>query len=151
MLHWNDVVDLARGGSPPSTRRIVKTDSEWRSTLSPEEYKVTRQRGTERPFSSETCSLLGPGVYSCVCCHTELFNGANKFDSGTGWPSFTQPADPTVIAYRSDETLRMTRIEVTCNVCDAHLGHVFPDGPDEAGGLRFCINSVALRKDAPGA
>ena len=148
MIRWIDVLRFAREGNPTPPRRVQKTDDEWRALLSAEEYEITRRKGTERPFSSESCSVMGPGRYACVCCGTELFNGHDKFDSGTGWPSFTEPADPSVVAYVSDGSLGMTRIETTCNVCDAHLGHVFPDGPKEAGGLRFCINALALRKNS---
>jgi methionine-R-sulfoxide reductase len=106
---------------------------------------VTRKHGTERAFSSEMCSLFEPGKYRCVCCQTLLFDAETKFDSGTGWPSFTQPVAPEVIAYRVDESYGMVRVETVCNVCEAHLGHVFPDGPAPSG-LRYCMNAVALEK-----
>ena len=145
MLKWPDVLTLARNGNPAPARKVVKTDAEWRRQLSPEEYHVTRQAGTERPFSSEMCSLFEPGIYSCVCCGTVLFDASNKFESGTGWPSFTEPVKPNVIAYHSDRSYGMLRVETVCNTCDAHLGHVFPDGPPPTG-LRFCMNAVALAK-----
>jgi len=143
MLKWNDILDIARRGNPAPDRKVTKSDAEWRKQLSAEAYQVTRKTGTERPFSSEMCSLFKPGVYACVCCDTLLFDAAGKFESGTGWPSFTQPAAVNVIAYRADVSHGMTRIEAICNTCDAHLGHVFPDGPPPSG-LRYCMNAVAL-------
>jgi peptide-methionine (R)-S-oxide reductase len=145
MLHWKSVLDLARRGNPPAPRVVRKTDAEWRAQLSPQAFEVTRRHGTERPFSSELCAMFEPGRYHCVCCGTLLFDAETKFDSGTGWPSFTQPASPEVIAYRIDESYGMLRVETLCNVCEAHLGHVFPDGPPPSG-LRYCINAVALEK-----
>ncbi len=145
MLRWDDVVSLAKTGDHPPPRTVRKTDEEWRAQLSPAEYHVTREHGTERAFSSEMCSLFEPGRYACVCCDTLLFDASTKFESGTGWPSFTQPVSPDVVAYHLDETFGMMRVETLCNVCEAHLGHVFPDGP-EPSGLRYCMNAVALRK-----
>jgi methionine-R-sulfoxide reductase len=150
MLKWNDVLDRARRGNPEPPRKVRRTDAEWRGLLGPEAYAVTRQTATERPFSSEMCSLFKPGLYACVCCDTVLFDAAVKFESGTGWPSFTQPMTPDVVAYRADDSHGMTRIEATCNVCDAHLGHVFPDGPPPSG-LRYCMNAVALKSREPAA
>jgi len=145
VLRWQDVVELARHGNTPPPRRIEKSDAEWRTQLTPEQYMVARQAATERPFSSQMCALFEPGRYDCVCCDTPLFDATTKFDSGTGWPSFTAPIVPGVVAYHVDDSLGMVRVETTCNVCDAHLGHVFPDGPPPSG-LRFCINAVSLRK-----
>ena len=145
MLKWPDVLNLAKNGNPPPDRKVVKSDSEWRQQLSPEQFRVTRKAGTERAFSSEMCSLFEPGIYGCLCCGTVLFDAAEKFESGTGWPSFTQPVTPNAIAYRMDGMLGMRRVETVCNTCDAHLGHVFPDGP-EPSGLRYCMNAVALKK-----
>lgn len=147
MLKWNDILEIARDGNPMPEHKVVRTDAEWRKQLSPEAYAVTRQAGTERPFSSEMCGLLAPGVYACVCCGTVLFDASGKFESGTGWPSFTQPVTDDVVAYQADHRHGMTRVEATCNTCDAHLGHVFPDGPPPTG-LRYCMNAVALEKKA---
>lgn len=149
MLTWPDILTLARDGNHPPPRRVERSDSEWRASLSPEAYRVTRGKGTERPFSSEMCSLFEPGAYACLCCGTDLFDSGEKFESGTGWPSFTQPGDPSVVAYHVDDSLGMRRVETTCNVCDAHLGHVFPDGPPPSG-LRYCINAIALKKVSGG-
>jgi methionine-R-sulfoxide reductase len=147
MLKWNDVLRLAKSGNLPPDSRVVKTDAEWRAQLTPEEYRVTRQAATERPFSSPMCSLFEPGLYGCVCCGTLLFDASEKFDSGTGWPSFTQPVKENAIAYHADTSYGMTRVETVCATCDAHLGHVFPDGPAPSG-LRYCMNAVSLKKAA---
>jgi len=145
MLKWADVLEIVSSGNPAPERRVELTDDEWRRRLSPEEYRITRGKGTERPFSSEMCSLFEPGAYACVCCDEVLFDSGEKFESGTGWPSFTQPVRANAVAYHADLSHGMRRIETTCNTCDAHLGHVFPDGPPPSG-LRYCINAVALRK-----
>ena len=145
MLRWPEIIGLATKGTPAPDRKVVKTEAEWRAQLSPEEFRVTRQAGTERAFSSEMCGLFEPGIYACVCCGTVLFDARQKFDSGSGWPSFTQPVTPVAIAYHVDNSYGMQRVETVCNTCDAHLGHVFPDGPPPSG-LRYCINAVALKK-----
>lgn len=147
MLTWREVLDRAERGNPAPARSVEKTETQWRAELSPEQYRVTRQKGTERPFSSEMCSRFEPGLYGCVCCGTLLFDAREKFESGTGWPSFTQPVEENAIAYHADDSHGMRRVETTCNTCGAHLGHVFPDGP-EPSGLRYCMNAVALRKTA---
>lgn len=146
MITWNHILHLAEHGNSSPPRRVEKSVAEWREQLSEAEFQVTRQAGTERPFSSEMCSRFEPGNYYCVCCGTLLFDGGEKFESGTGWPSFTQPAADNVIAYHADNSLPgRPRVETTCNCCDAHLGHVFPDGPPPSG-LRYCMNAVALTR-----
>lgn len=145
LLTWAGVLRLARDGNPPPPRRLELSHAEWREKLTPEQFQVTREHGTERAFSSPLCTVFESGRYACACCGSELFDAASKFDSGSGWPSFTQAIAPGVVAYRADTSLGMQRIETTCNVCDAHLGHVFPDGP-APGGLRYCINALALTK-----
>lgn len=145
MLNWKDILHFAAGNNPEPERRVSKTPVEWQAQLTPEQYQVTRLKGTERPFSSAMCSSIEPGLYACVCCGTALFDSREKFNSGTGWPSFTQPLQENAVAYRADYSHGMTRVETLCNVCDAHLGHVFPDGPPPSG-LRYCINALALQK-----
>ncbi len=145
MLKWTDVISFAKNGNPQPDKKITQTEDEWKAKLSPEEYRVTRLKGTERAFSSDMCSLFEPGKYGCVCCDTLLFDASEKFESGTGWPSFTQPVKDNSIAYILDTTFGMQRVETVCNSCEAHLGHVFPDGPAPSG-LRYCMNAVALKK-----
>lgn len=145
MHNWNDVTLRAAGANPAPPRRVEKTEAQWREQLSPAQYRVTRSAGTEPAFSSAMCSLFEPGIYQCVCCATPLFDATHKFESGSGWPSFTRPLKDNVIAYRSDASHGMQRVETICSVCDAHLGHVFPDGPPPTG-LRFCMNALALEK-----
>ena len=145
MLNWNDLLAFAKNGNPEPDKKVIKTDAEWKAQLTEEQYRVTRLKGTERPHGSELCSLFEPGIYACVCCDTLLFDGSEKFESGTGWPSFTQPVKENAVGYIKDVSFGMIRIEAICNTCDAHLGHVFPDGP-EPSGLRYCMNAVSLKK-----
>jgi methionine-R-sulfoxide reductase len=145
MLTWNDVLKLGKNGNLAPDQKNEKPEAEWRKQLTPEQYHVTREAGTERAFSSAMCSLFEPGLYACICCDTLLFDASEKFESGTGWPSFTQPIKDNAIAYHLDNSYGMTRVETVCNACDAHLGHVFPDGPKPSG-LRYCMNAVSLKK-----
>lgn len=132
------------GNLAPDTR-LEKTLDEWKKILTEDEYHVTREHGTEGRMTSGLCTLYEPGIYACVCCSTPLFDSGTKYDSHSGWPSFTEPLKDNVLAYHLDTSFSMERVEVTCSTCDAHLGHVFPDGPEPTG-LRFCMNGVALKK-----
>ena len=145
MLNWSSIIQFTKNGNPEPDKKVVKTEAEWKAQLTEEQYRITRLKGTERPHSSELCSLFEPGIYACVCCDTLLFDGSEKFESGTGWPSFTQPIKENAVGYIKDISFGMIRIEAVCNTCDAHLGHVFPDGPAPSG-LRYCMNAVSLKK-----
>jgi peptide-methionine (R)-S-oxide reductase len=127
--------------------KVRKTDAEWRQVLTPEQYRVTRESGTERPFTGAYVDSKAPGTYRCVGCGAPLFESGDKYDSGSGWPSFTQPAPEAPIDEHTDATHGMRRTEVRCARCEAHLGHVFPDGPGPTG-LRYCINSASLSLQA---
>lgn len=124
---------------------VQRTDAEWRALLAPMQYKVARQQGTEPPFQNAFWDHHEDGVYFSVCSDTPLFDSRDKFDSGTGWPSFTRPIEPAFVGEHEDTSYGMRRVEVHCRVDGAHLGHVFPDGPRSHGGLRYCINSASLR------
>jgi len=125
-------------------KKVVKTDEEWKKELTADQYNVCRMKGTERPFTGEYYQTKTPGVYTCSCCGAELFDSNTKYDSGSGWPSFYQPTDKDKVQEDTDRSHGMTRTEVMCKNCGAHLGHVFPDGPKPTG-LRYCINSVSLK------
>ncbi|EJF90568.1 peptide-methionine (R)-S-oxide reductase MsrB [Bartonella tamiae] len=126
--------------------KVVKTDEEWREILTPEQYQITRQHGTERAFSSPDFDTSTPGVFRCVCCGKALYNSETKYESGTGWPSFYEPIEKDAVSFVEDRSHGMVRTEVRCADCEAHLGHVFPDGPQPTG-LRYCMNGHALTYD----
>ena len=130
-----------------TSREIDKTDDQWRSELSPEQYAVLREQGTERAFTGKYWDCHDDGIYRCAGCGAELFDAGTKFDSGSGWPSFTEPKVAEAVEMRRDTSHGMIRTEIVCKRCGGHLGHLFDDGPRDAGGLRFCINSCALELD----
>ena len=136
-------VHTASQGGETMCEKVVRSDEQWRQALTPEQFRVTREKGTERPFSGAYYDLKKEGVYRCACCGNVLFSSDTKFDSGTGWPSFSAPVSEENVRTQTDTSLAMTRTEVVCERCGAHLGHVFEDGPATTG-LRYCINSVAL-------
>ena len=123
---------------------MTKHDKEWKDELTPEQYFVTRQCGTERPFTGKYNKCNYKGTYQCVCCGNDLFSSDTKFESGTGWPSFYAPVDENRLRNKDDDSLGTSRVEITCSKCDAHFGHVFPDGPNPTG-MRYCVNSASLR------
>jgi peptide-methionine (R)-S-oxide reductase len=129
--------------------RVTKTDEEWREQLTPEQHRITRKKGTERAFTGAYNDCKDDGVYHCVCCGAELFDSSTKYDSGSGWPSFYAPVDAANVCEADDDSMFMRRTEVSCQRCAAHLGHVFPDGPEPTG-RRFCVNSAALKLERRG-
>jgi len=133
-----------------NARKINKSDTEWKRDLTPEQYRITRQHGTQRAFSHPLNNEKRSGIYNCVCCGQPLFSSEAKFDSGTGWPSFFEPVTADAVTEREDRSLFMRRTEILCSNCDAHLGHVFPDGPKPTG-LRYCMNGTALDFEPEGA
>ena len=147
MITWKDIISYCINENPTPDKRVEKTKEEWKTLLTPESFRVTRQHGTEAPGTGDYCTSHELGKYNCICCNTPLFDSTIKFESGTGWPSFTQPIKENTIQYIKDESFGMIRVEVLCNTCDAHLGHVFPDGP-EPSGLRYCVNSASLKLDS---
>lgn len=143
MLNWNNIIKFIAHGNPKPDSRCEKTEAEWKALLTPEQYRITRLKGTEPSGSGAFCSAHSAGKYNCVCCNSPLFDSTIKFSSGTGWPSFTQPIKENAIKYEKDTAYGMVRVEIMCNSCDSHLGHVFPDGPAPSG-LRYCVNSESL-------
>ena len=144
MLTWIDIIKFTNNGNPAPERRVEKSEEEWKEELTLEQFQVARLKGTERAGTGEFCERHEPGLYGCVCCGTPLFDSRVKFDSGTGWPSFGQPIKENAIKYEKDTSYGVIRVEVMCNTCDAHQGHVFPDGPKPSG-LRYCINSASMQ------
>jgi peptide-methionine (R)-S-oxide reductase len=132
------------------SRKVEKTDAEWKAALTPEQYAITRRQGTERAFTGAYWDCHDDGAYHCACCGALLFASDDKYDSGSGWPSFVRPAEPANVETDEDRSHSMVRVEVRCKGCGAHLGHVFEDGPPDRGGMRYCINSASLALEKKG-
>ncbi|RDC63953.1 peptide-methionine (R)-S-oxide reductase MsrB [Adhaeribacter pallidiroseus] len=147
MLRWIDVLKYAKYSNPEPPQRVEKTEDAWRQQLTPAQFQVLRQHATEPPYRNAYCRSYEPGAYVCAGCRSRLFDSGEKYHAISGWPSFKQPVSKSALRYLFDDSYHLQRIEVRCNVCDGHLGHVFPDGPEPTG-LRYCINSASLvRKD----
>lgn len=143
MLTWKDILHFVKHGNPKPDQRVELTEDEWWEKLTPDQYRITRKKGTEAPHTGALCSSFEAGRYDCICCGAPLFDSTIKYESSSGWPSFTQPIKENAVKYEKDTTFGMMRVEILCNTCDAHLGHVFPDGP-EPSGLRYCVNSESI-------
>ena len=143
MLRWIDVLKYAKYSNPEPHRRVEKTAAEWQQELTSAQYQILRGKGTEKPYRNIYCKSYEPGTYTCAGCGNLLFDATEKYHAISGWPNFTQPVAKAAIKYLFDDSHGMQRLEVQCNTCDGHLGHVFPDGP-EPSGLRYCINSESL-------
>lgn len=148
MLRWKDILTFAKYSNPEPARRLAQPEAEWQAQLTPSQFRVLRQKQTEPPYRNAYCRSYEPGVYACAGCGSPLFDSTSKYHAISGWPSFTQPITKAAIRYAFDDSFHMQRIEARCNVCDGHLGHVFPDGPEPAG-LRYCINSDSLQRLKP--
>lgn len=144
MITWKTIIQYTIEGNPEPERRVEKSNREWQDLLTSEQFNITRLKGTEPAGTGALCYAHEAGIYSCLCCDNELFDSTIKYESGSGWPSFTQPIQLAAVKYTKDNSFGMIRVEVMCNVCDSHLGHVFPDGP-EPSGLRYCINSKSIK------
>lgn len=144
MITWKEVMHYCTAGSLLPDRKVEKTEEEWKALLTPAQFQITRLKGTEPAGSGALCKAHDAGKYTCVCCDALLFDSSIKYESFSGWPSFTQAVQDNAILYKKDESHGMIRVEVMCNVCESHLGHVFPDGP-EPSGLRYCVNSASIK------
>ena len=145
MLRWKDVLYYAKYSNPEPYRRVDMSEEAWREQLTPAQYHVLREKGTERAYRNAYCRSYEPGLYVCRGCGSPLFDSSTKYHAISGWPSFRQPIAKAAVRYAFDDSFQMKRMEVLCNACDGHLGHVFPDGP-EPSGLRYCINSESLNR-----
>ncbi|GAB2943924.1 peptide-methionine (R)-S-oxide reductase MsrB [Hymenobacter coalescens] len=148
MLRWGDIIKYAKYGNPEPPRRVERSEAEWQAQLTAAQFAILRGQGTEPPYRNAYCRSYEPGVYACAGCGSVLFDATAKYHAISGWPSFTRPVAKNAVCYAFDDSHGLHRMEVRCNVCGGHLGHVFPDGPEPTG-LRYCINSACLlRLDA---